>query len=158
MPPKAQLNEMKQRLGQKRWKSLRQDLTDKGWNVSSIGSSSGSTSATSSNTDSKKSNKSDKTERYELPDGPVTVSAIINPELLGVDEALRVYVFSHSRHILADSTILDNGAAINLVNDKMKLEPGSFVRITGSGATVECGTSRLPIVGHGTRVLKGVFD
>ena len=30
MPSKAQLNEMKQRLGQKRWKSLRQDLTDKG--------------------------------------------------------------------------------------------------------------------------------
>jgi hypothetical protein len=30
MLSKAQLNEMKQRLGQKRWKSLRQDLTDKG--------------------------------------------------------------------------------------------------------------------------------
>jgi len=32
------------------------------------------------------------------------------------------------------------------------------MRITGSGATIEYGTSRLPIVSHGTRVLKGVFD
>jgi hypothetical protein len=60
--------------------------------------------------------------------------------------------------MLADSTILDNGAVINLVNDKMKLEPGSFVRTTGLRAIIEYGTSRLPIVGHGTRVLKGVFD
>jgi hypothetical protein len=69
-----------------------------------------------------------------------------------------VYVFSHSRHILADSTILDNSAVINFVNDKIKLEPGSFIRTTSSGVTIEYGTSRLPIVGHGTRVLKKVFD
>jgi len=60
--------------------------------------------------------------------------------------------------MLADSTILDNSAAINLVNDKMKLELRSFMRTTGLRATIECGTLRLPIVGHGTRVLKGVFD
>jgi hypothetical protein len=69
-----------------------------------------------------------------------------------------VYTFSHSRHILADSTILDNSAVINLVNDKIKLELRSFMRITSSGATIEYGTSRLPIVGHRTRMLKGVFD
>ena len=59
------------------------------------------------------------------------MAAVINPELLEVDEALRIYAFNHSRHILADSTILDNGAVINLVNDKMKLESGSFVKVTG---------------------------
>jgi hypothetical protein len=69
-----------------------------------------------------------------------------------------VYAFSYSRYILADSTILDNGAVINLVNDKIKLEPGSFVRITGLRVTIEYGTLRLPIVGHGTRVLKRVFN
>jgi len=69
-----------------------------------------------------------------------------------------VYIFSHSRHILADSTILDNGAVINFVNDKIKLESGSFIRITSSGVTVECGTLRLPIVSHRTRVLKRVVD
>ena len=84
--------------------------------------------------------------------------AIINPELLKIDEALRVYIFSHSRHMLADSTILDNGAVINLVNDKIKLEPRSFIRITGLRVIIEYGTLRLPIVSHGTRVLKGVFD
>ena len=40
----------------------------------------------------------------------------------------------------------------------MKLETGSFIRVTSSRATIEYGTSRLPIVSHGTHVLKGVFD
>jgi len=86
------------------------------------------------------------------------VAAIINPELLKVDEALRVYAFNHSRHILADSTILNNGAVINLVNNKIKLEPRSFIKVTGLRASIKYGTLRLPIVGYRTRVLKGMFN
>jgi len=60
--------------------------------------------------------------------------------------------------MLADSTILDNSAVINLVNDKIKLELRSFMRIINLKAIIECGTLRLPIVSHRTRVLKGVFN
>ena len=60
--------------------------------------------------------------------------------------------------MLADSTILDNSAVINLVNDKIKLELRSFMRIINLKAIIECGTLRLPIVNHRTRVLKGVFN
>jgi hypothetical protein len=42
--------------------------------------------------------------------------------------------------MLANSTILDNSAAINLVNNKIKLELGSFVKASGLGATIKCGT------------------
>jgi hypothetical protein len=66
--------------------------------------------------------------------------AIINPELLEVDKTLEVYVFSQSCYILANSIILDNSAAINLVNDKIKLKSGSFVKASGLGATIKYGT------------------
>jgi hypothetical protein len=128
--------------------------------VTSSGAPSGP-SGSLANTDSKKSNKSDKpekTKRYELPDGLVIVSAIINPKLLEVDKTLGVYAFSQSRHILADSTILNNNAVINLVNDKTKLKLGSFIKASGLGATIKYDTQRLPIIGHGTRVLRGVFN
>ena len=66
--------------------------------------------------------------------------AIINPELLEVDKTLRVHAFSQSYYILTNSIILDNGAVINLINDKTKLELGSFIKASGLGATVKCST------------------
>ena len=54
--------------------------------------------------------------------------------------------------------ILNNNTIINFVNDKIKLELGSFIRIINSGVIIEYGTSRLLIVSHGTRVLKRVFN
>jgi hypothetical protein len=42
--------------------------------------------------------------------------------------------------MLADSTILDNGAIINLINDKTKLELELFVKTSGLSIIVECGT------------------
>jgi hypothetical protein len=107
------------------------------------GALSGSFSGSSLNTNFKKSNKNDKsnkTEWYELLNGLVIVSAIINPKLLEVDETLRVYTFSQSCYILADSMILDNGAIINLINNKTKLELGSFIKASGLGATIKCDT------------------
>jgi hypothetical protein len=129
--------------------------------LTSSGAPSGSSSSSLLNTDSKKSNKNDKfnkTERYKLPNGLVIVSAIINPKLLEVDETLGVYAFSQSRYILANSIILDNSAAINLINDKIKLKSGSFVQVSGLGATIKCDTQRLLIVSYGTCVLRGVFN
>jgi hypothetical protein len=84
--------------------------------------------------------------------------AIINPKLLKVDKTPGVYAFSQSRHILANSTILDNGAAINLINNKTKLKSESFIKTSGLGATIKCSTQRLPIVSYGTHILRGVFN
>jgi hypothetical protein len=60
--------------------------------------------------------------------------------------------------MLANSMILDNGAAINLVNNKTKLKSRSFVKASGLGATIKYGTQRLLIVGHETHILRGVFN
>jgi hypothetical protein len=84
--------------------------------------------------------------------------AIINPKLLEVDKTLGVYAFSQSCHILTNSTILDNGAIINLINNKTKLKSGSFIKASGLGTTIKCSTQRLLIISHGTYVLKGVFN
>jgi hypothetical protein len=56
-----------------------------------------------------------------------------------VDETLRVYAFSQSCYILANSMILDNSAIINLINNKIKLELGSFIKASSLGATIKCG-------------------
>jgi hypothetical protein len=42
--------------------------------------------------------------------------------------------------MLANSMILDNGAVINLINNKIKLELRSFIKVSGLGATIKCGT------------------
>jgi hypothetical protein len=60
--------------------------------------------------------------------------------------------------MLANSTILDNGAAINLVNDKTKLKSGSFIKASGPSVTVKCDTQRLLIISYGTHMLRGVFN
>jgi hypothetical protein len=62
-----------------------------------------------------------------------------------------------SRHPLSLSTLFDNCGAIYLVNNKSLLVPGSFVKSKGL-EHVEAGLSSLPIIGRGTRVLKGLLD
>jgi hypothetical protein len=42
--------------------------------------------------------------------------------------------------MLIDFIILDNGAVINLVNNKIKLELGSFVKANSLGTTIKCST------------------
>jgi hypothetical protein len=66
--------------------------------------------------------------------------AIINPKLLEVNKTLRVYAFSQSYYILVNSIILDNGAVINLISNKIKLELGSFIKASGLGATIKYST------------------
>ena len=62
-----------------------------------------------------------------------------------------------SRHPLSLSTLFDNCGAIHLVNDKSLLDPGSFVKARGL-EHVQAGSSSLPIIGRGTRVLKGLLN
>jgi hypothetical protein len=60
--------------------------------------------------------------------------------------------------MLTNSTILNNSAIINLINDKTKLKLRSFVKTSSLGVTIKYGTQRLLIISHGTRVLRGVFN
>jgi hypothetical protein len=54
--------------------------------------------------------------------------------------------------------ILDNSAAINLVNNKIKLKSGSFIKASSLSATIKCSTQRLLIISYKTHVLRGVFN
>jgi hypothetical protein len=85
-------------------------------------------------------------------------ACLISPEFL--DEALAaagVYAtMDMNRHPLAESTLLDNGAATHLVNSEALLVPGSFIKSTADDS-VEAGTSSLMIKGRGTRVFKGAL-
>jgi hypothetical protein len=67
-------------------------------------------------------------------------------------------MFSQSYYILTNSMILDNSAAINLVNNKTKLKSGSFIKASSLSATIKYNTQRLLIIGHGTYILRGVFN
>ena len=62
-----------------------------------------------------------------------------------------------SRHLLLISTLLNNYRATNLVNDRLLLKLGSFVKAKPD-KYVEARTSRLPIIGHRKQVLKNVLD
>jgi hypothetical protein len=54
--------------------------------------------------------------------------------------------------------ILNNRVVINLVNDKIKLEPKSFIKAISLRASIKYNTLRLLIINYKTRVLKGMFD
>jgi hypothetical protein len=53
--------------------------------------------------------------------------------------------------------ILNNSAVINLVNDKIKLELRSFIRVINLKATIKYGILKLLIISHRTYILKRVF-
>jgi hypothetical protein len=86
------------------------------------------------------------------------MAAIINLKLLTINEALRVYTFNHLCHIFVNSTILNNKAVINLVNDKIKLKLRSFIKVISLKASIKYNTSKLLIIGYKTRVFKRMFN
>jgi hypothetical protein len=85
------------------------------------------------------------------------VAALIDPMLLYPESSGVYSTMDFNAHPLSHSTILDNGAALHLVNNKELLVPGSFkksVRLE----TVEAGTQAFPISGQGTRIIAGVVN
>jgi hypothetical protein len=74
------------------------------------------------------------------------VAALINPTLLYL-ESLGVYLtIDFNAYPLSYSTILNNGAALYLVNNKELLVPGSFKKSAWL-ETVEASTQAFPILG-----------
>jgi hypothetical protein len=83
------------------------------------------------------------------------IAALIDPALL-LPVSSGVYAtMEFDAHPLSRSTILDNGAAIHLVNTQSLLVAGSFKK-SAHLETVEAGTQAFPISGRGTRVIKNV--
>jgi hypothetical protein len=92
------------------------------------------------------------------PKYPGKISAALMDPLLISESMGGVYATLNSnKHPLSSSTLLDNCGAMHLVNSKELLEPGTF-RKARPDEVVECGSSALPILGFGKRVIKGAFD
>lgn len=83
------------------------------------------------------------------------INVIVDPKLL--DQVMGMYVYmDFQHHPLSDSTLLDNCGATYLVNFKDLLVLGFFVK-SRSIECVEAGSSSLPIIGRGTRVLQNAL-
>jgi hypothetical protein len=148
-------NEIRQRFATLQWKALRGQMSsDKPFPQSTK-----DLLAKLDKQGSDKSNKGKSTFPGNLSDKGGTSGTHAHPVLLpnlAEHSAAGIYSLWNSPHPLSDSTLLDNCGATNLVNDRSMLLEGSFVKSTPEDL-VECGSSQLPIIGRGTRVMKGVL-
>lgn len=85
-------------------------------------------------------------------------ATLIDPKSFKIDipDNAGVYSTTYSQHPLSQSTILDNGACVHLVNNRDLLVPGTFRR-SEANERVDAGTQSLPIEGYGTRVFKNLL-
>jgi hypothetical protein len=71
---------------------------------------------------------------------------------------IRIYAtLDFSKHLLLESTLFDNYGATYLVNNKERLDKGSFVKLLVE-LVVEVRTFILLITRRGTRTFKGLFN
>jgi hypothetical protein len=85
-------------------------------------------------------------------------AALLDLVLITAGLGIRIYAtLDFSKHLLLESTLFDNCGAIHLVNDKERLDKGSFVKLLVE-LVVEVGTSVLLIIRHGTYIFKGLFN
>jgi hypothetical protein len=72
--------------------------------------------------------------------------------------SIRIYVtLDFSKHLLLESTLFDNYSAIHLVNNKERLDKGSFVKLPVE-LVIKARTFILLIIRHDTRTFKGLFN
>jgi hypothetical protein len=71
---------------------------------------------------------------------------------------IRIYAtLDFLKHLLLESTLFDNYNTTYLVNNKERLDKGSFVKLPVE-LVVEARTSMLLITRRGTRTFKGLFN
>jgi hypothetical protein len=124
------------RLGQKLFKKAREQLVSKGFKIPPASSG-------------------ELADKEEFSAG--VCAALLDPRLAPKHLGYTPGAYStmdFQAHWLSMSTILDNGAAVHLVNSASLLEPDSFTPVKGLH-TVEAGTQAFPITGYGKRVFKG---
>jgi hypothetical protein len=72
--------------------------------------------------------------------------------------SIRIYAtLDFSKHLLLESTLFDNYNIIHLVNNKERLDKGSFVKLLVE-LVIEAKTFMLLIIRHSTRMFKGLFN
>jgi hypothetical protein len=85
-------------------------------------------------------------------------AALLDPALITAGLGIGIYAtLDFSKHLLLESTLFDNYGATYLVNDKERLDKGSFVK-SPVELVVEVGTFMLLITRRGTRTFKGLFN
>jgi hypothetical protein len=83
---------------------------------------------------------------------------VLDPMLFTGAPGLGVYsTLDFLRHPLSESTLLDNYSATHMVNNVRMLDKGTFIN-KRSGHIVKAGSSSLPIIGRGTRTIKGILN
>ncbi|KAK6591375.1 hypothetical protein H4I95_12230 [Botrytis cinerea] len=122
-------NDIRHRAKDERWNSIRKIWGNKNWIPSSV--------ATSST-------------------NPIDPGARFNACLIQGQLGRGIYnTMESTPHPLTQCTIFDTGGAMHLVND-ISLLDGQEYAPSPSSDYVESGTTRIPIIGRGTRTIKGI--
>lgn len=141
---------IQKRLQEPRFAKLRSSMNKWGWSKKPR-SSGPANQQSSDNTEVAKTSKT-----VTFP-GAITAT-IIDPKLLrNIQSAGMFSTTDFDAHPLSNSTILDGGGALHLVNSKDLLVKGSYEKST-SLFCVEAGTQSYPIDGYGTRIIKGALN
>jgi hypothetical protein len=84
--------------------------------------------------------------------------ALLNLILITAGPSIRIYAtLDFLKHLLLESTLFNNYSAIHLVNNKERLNKGSFVKLLVE-LVVEVKTFILLILRHGTYTFKRLFN
>jgi hypothetical protein len=85
-------------------------------------------------------------------------AALLDLALITAGPGIRIYAtLDFSKHLLLESTLFNNYSVTHLVNDKERLNKGSFVKLLVE-LVVEVGTFVLLITRRSTRTFKGLFN
>lgn len=133
VPTQEELEEIRKRWKHTRWEELRQKIADEGWKV-------------------KRASYRPRNNNRSYP-APNMTFTVIDPSLLGQGVFTTI---GFEKHMLSDSTLLDNCGALHVVNSSSLLEPGSFALSKGYDS-IHAGSSEFPISGRGTRIIRNVL-
>jgi hypothetical protein len=85
-------------------------------------------------------------------------ATLLDPTLITAGLSIRIYTtLDFLKYLLLESTLFDNYNVTYLVNNKERLNKGSFVKLLIE-LVIKAKTSMLLITRHGTRTFKGLFN
>jgi hypothetical protein len=85
-------------------------------------------------------------------------ATLLDPTLITAGLSIRIYAtLDFLKYLLLESTLFDNYSVTYLVNNKERLNKGSFVKLLIE-LVIKAKTSMLLITRHGTRTFKGLFN
>jgi hypothetical protein len=85
-------------------------------------------------------------------------ATLLDPTLITAGLGIRIYAtLDFLKYLLLESTLFDNYSVTYLVNNKERLNKGSFVKLLVE-LVIKAKTSMLLITRHGTRTFKGLFN